>query len=611
MNTGHFSRRTFLHSVTLAAAATWTPTAGARPPAPDSPRPLFTLSSAQKARLIRALAPLHASYDPVAKMLREPLHSPGYHTTLKDGSVHSTRSALGYAVALLDTGDDTWRSRACEILDTVIALQDTDPASKTYGIWSWFLEEPLAKMSPPDWNWADFCGVQLLQVALDHRSRLPPDLAKRMDESIRHAARSIERRNMGPGYTNIAIMGTYVTYVAAELYGWPDLKEYAAKRLRRFYDYTLEQGAFTEYNSPTYSMVALAELGRMRLHVQDPAAIPLIDTLYRLVWEDIARHFHAPSRQWAGPHSRCYSTLIKNSTLSIIQRACGGALDWGLDEPDIAEQRLPLPCPPDLLPLFQKLDAPREVIKTYLKATPPIIGTTWLEPAFTLGSASRGEFWNQRRGIVAYWGTPARPAYLHVRFLRDNYDFSDAQLFTVQREGDLLAAVNFGTDGGNTHIGLDRIKNGRFRAKDLRLRFEFGGSAASQKLPIPATREGAATVRLGELSVALTVPACSFGDLSPAWSSGQDSAKAWLDLVLYSGDDRAFDLPQLTAAAIGFALRMTSSEAAPPQVTHVLTNGRLSLTWDALHLSIPVRPDKVSVLQRAAICGLRLSSPAY
>ena len=595
----NLTRRSFVRSAAVSAAAVVCPPSAPAQTASATVRPSFSLTDAQKARLNRALAPLHASYDQAAKMLREPLHSPGYHTTLKDGSVHSTRSALGYAVALLDTGEEKLRVRACEILDIVIALQDTDPASKTYGIWSCFLEEPLNRMSPPDWNWADFCGVQLLQVALDHRSRLPPDLAKRVDESIRHAARSIERRNMGPGYTNIAIMGTYVTYVAAELYGWPDLKAYAAKRLRRFYDYTLEQGAFTEYNSPTYSMVALAELGRMRLHVQDPAALPLIDTLYRLVWEDIARHFHAPSRQWAGPHSRCYSTLLKNFALSTLQRASGGVLDWGCDEPDIAEQRLPLPCPPDLLPLFQKLDAPREVIKTYLKATPPIIGTTWLEPSFTLGSASRGEFWNQRRGIVAYWGTPQQPAYLHIRFLRDGYDFADAQLFTAQRRGDLLAAVNFGTDGGNTHIGLDRIKDGRFRAKDLRLRFEFGGSAASQKPPPPATPEGAATVRFGNLCVALAAPVCVFGDLKPAWSNGQDKDRAWLDLVLYSGDDREFDLTRLSSAAIAFALRLTTSEATPPQVSHSLANGRLSLAWDTLRVSIPVRPDKVALLQNA------------
>ena len=66
--------------------------------------------------------------------------------------------------------------RAEKILRTVISLQDRNPDSRTYGIWSWFAEEPLDKMSPPDWNWADFCGTQLLQVAIDHKDRLPADL---------------------------------------------------------------------------------------------------------------------------------------------------------------------------------------------------------------------------------------------------------------------------------------------------------------------------------------------------------------------------------------------------------------------------------------------------
>jgi len=600
----------FFSRASLAAAAAGTLSLSAPAPgqaqtaagvaaAPQARAAGWVLSDVQKARLDRALAPMHANYDPAAKMLRAPFSSPGYHTTLKGGTVHSTRAALGYAVALLDTGDETLRRRACDILETVIALQDTDPASKTYGIWSWFLEEPLAKMSPPDWNWADFCGTQLLQVARDHRHRLTPELARRIDGAILHAARSIERRDVGPGYTNIALMGTYVTCVAAELYGVEDLKAYALKRLRRFYDYTLEQGSFTEYNSPTYSMVALEELGRMRLHVQDPAAHPLINELYRLVWEDIARHFHAPSRQWAGPHSRCYSTLLRSATLGALQRASGGTLDWGVDEPDISEQRLPLPCPPELLPYFQRLDAPRDVVKTYLKAEVPIVGTTWLEPAFTLGSASRGEFWNQRRGIVAYWGTPQEPAYLQVRFLRDAYDFADAQLFTAQQRGDLLAAVNFGTDGGNTHLHIDRIKNGRFRAKELRLRFEFGGSAAACELPLPAAPGAAAALRFGDLSVAIAVPVCVFGDLTPAWAGGREKGKAWLDLVLYSGAEREFDLNRLSAAAIGFALRMATAEAVPPQVAHTLADGRLSLAWDTLRVAIPVRPDKVSALQRA------------
>ena len=38
-----------------------------------------------------------------------------------------------------------------KIIGKVLSLQDTDPSSKTYGIWPWLLEEPLEQMSPPDW----------------------------------------------------------------------------------------------------------------------------------------------------------------------------------------------------------------------------------------------------------------------------------------------------------------------------------------------------------------------------------------------------------------------------------------------------------------------------
>ena len=556
----------------------------------------LTLSPSQLARLNQALMPYHAKYDPVEKMLRESFHSPGYHTTLADGEIHSTRSALMYAVALLDTGDEALRLRAEEILRRVIALQDQDPKSKTYGIWSWFLEEPLAKMSPPDWNWADFCGVPLLQVALDHRNRLSPEVAALVDDAIHHAARSIQRRNVTVSYTNIAIMGTYVTLVAGEHYGWTDLRDYGLARLRRFYDYTKQQDAFTEYNSPTYSIVALSELGRMRLHVQDAEAHRLVEELYRRVWDDIAVHFHPPTRQWAGPHSRCYNTLVKPTTLAVIQHATDGRVDLGADEPSITEQRLPLPCPRELEKYFATLTAPRDVVKTYLQAEPPVIGTTHLAPAFTLGSISRGDLWNQRRALVAYWGTPAKPSYLHLRFLRDGYDFADAQFFSAQRGGDVLAAINFGTDGGNTHIGLDRIKNATVRAKDLRLRFEFGDAV---KLAAPAKLSDAVQVQCGPVQIALAVPHVVFGAEKPRW----EVCPTGVAVVIYSGAEREFRFNELEHAALGVAVRITTSELRPPAVTATGNAGRLALAWDKLRLSIPVRPDKIITLQHAVQYG--------
>ena len=83
-------------------------------------------------------------------------------------------------------------------------------------------------MSPPDWNWADFLGANLLQISRDHRDILDPDLLQQVDHAIVHACHAIIKRNVGPGYTNIAIMGAYVTLVAGELFQLPEIKAMAS-----------------------------------------------------------------------------------------------------------------------------------------------------------------------------------------------------------------------------------------------------------------------------------------------------------------------------------------------------------------------------------------------
>ena len=150
------------------------------------------LSASQQKSLQLVLEEYEARYDPVAYMVTSEASKVGYHSTISGGSVHPTRESLAYAVALLDSGEQDHLERAISILKTVIALQDQNPESKTYGIWSWYLEEPLDKMAPPDWNWADFCGVQLLAAYRDHNDRLPEDLSKQPQRK-HHPRRAIHR----------------------------------------------------------------------------------------------------------------------------------------------------------------------------------------------------------------------------------------------------------------------------------------------------------------------------------------------------------------------------------------------------------------------------------
>ncbi len=579
------------------------------------------LTETQRYSLWEALKETDPQYDPAAGMIASSVSSVGYHTTLKEGKVHSTRSSLEYAVALLDSGEPERLERARDILKAVIALQDQKSESPTYGIWPWYLEEPLEKMSPPDWNWADFCGVQLLAVWIDHRSRLGKDDAERVRESILHAAQSIQRRNVGPGYTNIALMGTYVTLVTSERFEIEDLRTYAQERLRRNHRFLFEQGSFNEYNSPTYTIVAIKELARMLMHVRDEEDRKLIREIYDFAWNHAACRFHEPTRQWAGPHSRCYATLLRNETKMFLESATG---ERGWITPQrpvklgLSDYRLTVPCPESFITHFQPLKEPKTVSELFIRFENPelnVTGTTYLHPLYALGTASRSDCWNQRRAFVAYWGKADRPAYLHLRFLHDGYDYASALPFTLQHKGCALTGLVFATDYGDTHPSLDRVKNGTIRAKDLRLRFEFGGDV-SELVFVPYNGpEGMLFLHDRDIQMQIRPLLDPFGQERFRWEIGQNDEKKWIDAIAYSGEEKEIDFTELQKANLIFAFQLCGVEEKPvpmDSISVIEENGWSQAIWDftdmekekapkqvKLHLEVPESPGKRELLFKA------------
>ena len=509
------------------------------------------------------------NFDPIAKMLVSSADGgPGYHTTIKGGAVHGTRVSLTYAVALLETGEG-WRvQRAREILKTVIPLQDQDPSSKTYGLWPWYLEEPLSQMSPPDPNWADYCGTQLLMAWLEHRARLDRELAGSVRESILHAAHSIQQRNVGPGQTNTAIMGTFVTLAAGQEFQVAELRSYARERMRGLYTYITQQGSFAVYNSPTYSLITIQELSRIVRFIRDSRDTELAAGLHELAWKHIATHFHAPTQQWAGPHSRCYETDVRRrpSTLAFIQAGTGGAADFHLGDPlplNLEAAQVPLECPRRLARLFTGLERPRQVTETFVKATAAkpgtkqaVIGTTWLHANLTVGSVNRGDFWTQRRPLLAYWGKPDEATFLRARFLKDGVDFASALIFTAQNESNILSTVVLSTDHGDRHPLFDPIKDGTITASDLRLRLEFGGDMRDL---VAKTLEdkGQKIVQIMDRNARflLRPMAGRFDDSPVEWDQPEQKAVSHIDAVFYQGDEKKIDLNAVKQAFVSFALQ--------------------------------------------------------
>ena len=547
------------------------------------------LTPEEKEIVAKALEPMHEYYEPDFRMLARDIKAWNYHTDALSGHFHEVRGSFHYAVALLDLGDPQYRQRAFDVIEKTISLQDTDPASKSCGVWPYYEEEPLAvKKSPIDYNWADFNAVSLLDIYMGHKDELPSALCQKVEDALVLAGKAVQKRNCGPGYTNIAIMGTYVTYMVSHLFNLPEMQEYAIKRLKTFYAYTQEKNGFSEYNSPTYTIVALDELDRMKRHIVEPEARQLIDALYATAWEVIARHYHKPSAQWAGPHSRSYSTLIRPSFYSLLFEASDGQIDLGVRTAR-SDVKLKHRIPDSLLPRFLTPQYPRVERDIFENNEPQIIGTTYLTDRYAISSANRSSLWNQRRPFLVYWGTQQQPRYLQVRVLHDLYDLSAATYFSEQKENVILSAINFVVNGGDKHISIDPLKDGKFMAKDLRLRFEFGNVSADA-LPLPAKDNAPINFVLDGISFHLQLFYGTFGKYRGRWEKGGDETHAWLDYIIYSGDEAEIDLTKTDIAALGFAFCVDKTPETP--LAYSVKEGILKAGWDELVISIPIKPDK-------------------
>lgn len=77
----------------------------------------------------------------------------------------------------------------------LLKIQDMDERSKTYGLWSYLLEENLQQMLTPDFNWANFISNQLAYVLKKRSHYLSEELKQKLIISLIAAAECTKRRN--------------------------------------------------------------------------------------------------------------------------------------------------------------------------------------------------------------------------------------------------------------------------------------------------------------------------------------------------------------------------------------------------------------------------------
>jgi hypothetical protein len=554
------------------------------------------------AHFMKALEALHDRYNPENRMLRCPFSSPGYHTTIKHADyVHPIRETLDYALALLDGDDPAYKERAHGIIKEVISLQDQDPQSPTYGIWSWYWEEPLVQMSPPDWNWADFIGKRLLQILIRHGNGLADDLVKLTGQAIRNSCDAIMKRNVGPDYTNISIMGAFVTLIAGELLNERGYFDYGLARLQRLYDYAMQTGAFLEYNSPAYSTVAILELSALATYTRTEEARRLTNELLDVTWQMITEHFHPLLKQWSGPHARSYHTFLAPGHLSFLHMACGGEVPLVSDDDFVYNPEWygqGVTCPKRLFGLFTGIGM-RELRQNlpFYHEFQTRTAYTYMTPEYSLGTFNHNVMWNQCRNLLAYVRTGEEErGYMRLRVLHDGYDFCSAVFKSEQKQASVLYGIQFALDGGDTHVNLDPI-HGRMVASDLRIRIEIGCSAHA-----PAWKrlgEDSFQAILGNLMLSVHALYGAMDGFGPfRWEISEDGEIVGLDYVLYEGEVAEIDFHAMEEALFLFALSFSEHNES---LLEASASPHEHAVQASLEMEAPEQPISLTLAKKPAI----------
>lgn len=548
--------------------------------------------------LLKAIQANEQLYDAEVKLLRTRLEAT-YHTALKPDThpfVYALYPSMCYAYDLLRYGGEVNAQRAADILGVVIAQQDQDPSRASFGIWPYFYEESLDEMDRPDWNMADFHGKKLVLILKRYAAALPQSLISQIREAVYHACQAIIIRNVGPHYTNIAIMGAFVTLVGGEVIDDQEIRSYGEQRLKRFLAYTSGIGTFSEYNSPCYSPLAIEELDSIYQESTTPEAVADAEHLLDIAWHMIAKHYHPATREWGGPYSRTYHTMLtdreKNFLGNAIDKNSGG-----------------IQCPQQFHAYFSTKDERYYTEPTMMASETGYqnYATTYQNDKLTLGSYTLGSMWNQRRNLLGFVDAGGKKVSIQLQFLKDGKDFCSAIFTGVQSRNQVLFSFNLATDNGAWHQDLDII-NGRFQAKDLRIRLLLGGEL--EGLELPTKQEGKRiSAQLGDtlLQVEVVLDSSDYGPL--VLSADRMANELHLDYIISTGnEERAFDFHKLQKAVWIFAFSL-GSNASLPNVHLANQEEWVTASADsvegAMSIKVPQAPGKTADFYR----GNQISLP--
>lgn len=351
-----------------------------------------------------------------------------FKKTTEFGDFHESRRGARFAEALVANGTPDDLTLAQQVLDAVLACQETDPRDPHYGNFYWMAEDRHVE----DLNAVEFNLESLIPMMIQHGDRLPVTYQERVREAIRLGLAEIARLDVLVAYTNITMLDILNSTLGGELLADPVIAQRGYDKLVAWMAYTNEHGHPLEYNSPTYSAVTIRALKQLIALVQDETTKQNAQAMSARLALSIALHIHTPTGRWAGPHGRAYQPSVVCETppeLEMVRQwvADGTVPDW---IGDVLDDR------PETFQVVETAERDRKLAIT-----------TYHTPHFALGTAT-SSFNAQANVCMAHYTRPNadRPGVLYTRYITNDKWFGDAYHATdrtktrnLPDEGDFLS----------------------------------------------------------------------------------------------------------------------------------------------------------------------------
>ena len=180
---------------------------------------------------------------------------------------------------------------------------------------------------------------------------------------------------------------------------------------------------------------------------------------------------------------------------------------------------------------------------------------------------------------------------MRVRLLHDMNDYAAANVFCDQDSTRLIGAINFTTNGGDTHVSIDAIKNATIKANDIRLRFEFGGNISAVSFSQTDSLKRSAMVNIDQLKFRIEIPFVKFDEYNTTFSTGADANIKWVDLIIYHGEKRDFNFAKIQDAVIGFMIAVSNGSTIPvPKINTGFSDHLFKISFEKLKLTVDTKP---------------------